>query len=49
MKFHHLISALQIIEATDLYFDEVSAAWHPVPSFWIGDFVKNHSHKIKSK
>ncbi len=41
-------SQLFIIEATDLYFDEVYSKWFPVPRFWIGDYVQNHSHRIQS-
>jgi hypothetical protein len=39
---------LLIIESTDLYFYEVSQRWVTVPKFWVGDFIHNHSHKIKS-
>lgn len=40
---------LFIIEATDLYFNDVHSKWLPVPSFWIGNYVQNHSHRIQSK
>jgi len=40
---------LFIIESTDLYFEEVSSKWLLVPRFWVGNFIQNHSHKIKSK
>lgn len=48
MKKHENCNLL-VIEATDLYFDEVRSAWIPVPAFWVGDFVESHSHQIKSK
>jgi hypothetical protein len=40
---------LLIIESTDLYFYEVSQRWILVPSFWVGDFIQNYSHQIKSQ
>ena len=37
----------EIITEAHEYFDDVHYVWMRVPSFWVGDFVATHSHKIK--
>ena len=37
----------EIITEAHEYFDEVYYVWLKVPSFWVGDFVATHFHKIK--
>jgi hypothetical protein len=48
MKLHPL-SGLQIVEATDVYFNDVHNRWLPVPKHWVGDFVSSHTYAIRSK
>lgn len=39
---------LEIITTDHEYFDDVNFVWRPVPSFWVGDFVRSHSHVVKN-
>lgn len=36
----------EIITSKHEYYDDVHFVWRSVPSFWVGDFVASHSHKI---
>ena len=49
MKPWTINTAFLLVEATDVYFDEINGAWLLVPKHWIGDFVSSHSYSIKSR
>jgi hypothetical protein len=36
----------EIITPKHEYYDDTHFVWRRVPSFWVGDFVASHSHKI---
>jgi hypothetical protein len=49
MKTWTINPAFLLVEASDVYFDEINDRWFSVPKHWIGDFVSSHSYSIKSR
>lgn len=37
----------EIITPEHEYYDDTYFIWRKVPSFWVGDFVSTHAHKIR--
>lgn len=37
----------EIITTAHEYFDDVYYIWRKVPSYWVGDYVSSHSHKVR--